>query len=127
VTESIKHALKGIGRTFLISLQLVAVVTVLCVVYGLIADGKFTMSYIFIGNFAAAALVIASALIILVLPANMTARMRKSRLIDHTTYKEAYIEEREKKRGQGYEILFIGIASIILTGVIELLIWVIAH
>jgi len=121
--EEIKLALKRIGKTVFIAFQLVVVVSVISVIYGLVTDGKFTISYIFIANFATAALVIAAALVILIIPANMSARIRKSNLIDHTTYKEAYMEEREKKREKSYEILYLGITALLLTGIIELIVY----
>jgi hypothetical protein len=116
-------AMKKTGKILFLSLQSIAVVTVVCIVYGFILERGFTLAYIFTGNFIAAAVIIASGVVIWFMPVRLALRLRKSKLIDHTTYKDAYMDERKVKQDKGLEVLCIGIACIIITGLIELVLW----
>jgi len=123
IAEVIKTALKRLGRILLASLIVIAAVTVLCFAYGLIADGRFTMAYVFTGNYAVGAIAIAAGLVIHFVPAQHTARLRKSKLIDITAYKEARKEESGRKQWKGNDVLFTGIATMFIAAILELLIW----
>ena len=118
-------AAKVLWKTVFLAVQLIAVITVISIIYGFIADGHFTLFYVFTWNFVAAAVVIAAGLVIWFMPARLAARFKKSKLIDHTTYKDEIMEERRVKQVKGLEIICIGIAATLITALVELVIWLI--
>ena len=108
-------------KTVLTSAQLVAAVTGLAIIYGFITHGTFTYAYAFITNFWVGVIILISGLLVLITPTFLL--MKKSRLIDHTTYGERFMEECEYKRVQANELICIGIYSISITAVVQLIVW----
>jgi len=108
-------------KTILTSAQLVAVVAVSSVAYGFITLGAFSYSYAFTANFGVGVTILAGGLLILATPTFLL--IKKSRLVDHTTYGQRAMEERERKRVLAYELICIGIYSISITAVVQLVVW----
>ena len=102
------------------SVRLVAIVAVLGIAYGFITMGVFTYTYAFTANFWVGVTILTGGLLILITPTFLL--MRKSRLIDHTTYAQRFMEERERKRVRAYELICIGICNISITGAVQLII-----
>ena len=123
--DIVKSALRKLGRTLCISLLLVAAVAVLCIIYGFIADRRFMIAYVFTGNFAVGTLLIVGSIVVHLLPSRQDMRIRNDKLIDLPAYKEARMGER-KNPWKGNNVLYIGIATIFLTAVFELLVWLLA-
>ena len=123
--DIIKRALKRLGRILCLSLLLVAAIAVFCIIYGLIADGYITVANIFTVNYAVGVLIIGGSIVVHFLPSRQTERLKRDKLIDITAYKEAKMEERGRKRWKGSDVLYIGIAALFITAVLELLVWLI--
>ena len=105
------------------ALVIIAIVTVISVIFGLISDGSFRLSRIFRWNFIVAALICAGGLVIQFLPFGLMTKIKTSKLIDHSNVVEVSMDEREKKRKKGLEVLFIGLTAFLITGVLEIVFW----
>ncbi|MCL1884237.1 MAG: hypothetical protein FWF81_10885 [Defluviitaleaceae bacterium] len=106
-----KKFLKILTMAVLISVVAAAV----GVIFSLItSDGLFANLFRF--AFAAGTFVIAAAIILLILP----IRVRNPKLFDH----ESFMDAREKKRSEAYNLLWIGIFSVLFTGVVELIVFI---
>jgi hypothetical protein len=121
--SNLQASINKIGKILFLSLQSIAIVTAVCIVYGLFSERRFTLAYVFTGNFIAAAIITAAGVVIWFLPVRLALRLMKSKLIDHTTYKDHYMDERKKKQDKALEIICIGIACTFITGLIELILW----
>ena len=108
-------------KNILTSIQLVATVTVLSVVYGFATLGTFTYAYVFTANFGVGVIILIGGLSVLAVPTFLL--IKKSRLIDHTTYVHKFVEEREHKRARAYELIHIGIYQISITAVVQFIVW----
>ncbi|MCL2564394.1 MAG: hypothetical protein FWE24_01095 [Defluviitaleaceae bacterium] len=108
-----------------ISVQLVTAVSVLSLIYGFAIYGAFTYAHAFTANLVVGVLILVSGLFILITPTALL--IKKSRLIDHTTYGEKFMEERENKRLRAYELIYIGIFIISISGIMQLVVWLISH
>ena len=78
------------------------------------------LRYVFQANFAVGIVVVLAALVVLFMPVFMP---RGDKLLDHSTYSERVLEEREKKRIRAYNMLYVGIGQILLTAILELVAW----
>ena len=107
-------ALKVLGT----SAAFVLVVAAASVVYAFFAHGRFWPLYVFHANLAIGAFLIFTGIVIFALP----VRLKKSKLIDHSTIGEKRMEAREKKRGTAYNLIYVGICNIIITAMVQYLI-----
>ncbi|MCL2617343.1 MAG: hypothetical protein FWD96_06840 [Defluviitaleaceae bacterium] len=98
-----------------------AVISALSIAYGFFTLRAFTLAYIYTANFWVGAIIILTGLGMLLTPTHLL--IRKSKLLDHSTYGQRYMEEREKKRTRAYEFLYIGMAIITVTAVVELIVF----
>jgi len=112
-------------KTIFMSVRITAIVASLGVLYGLIAHSVFTLAHAFTANLWVGATILIGGLMVFITPTVLL--MRKSRLIDHTTYGERFMEERERKRLRAYELICIGICNISITGAVQLAVWLIIN
>ena len=105
------------------SVRLVAIIAGLGIAYSFTVSGTFTFTYAFRANFWMGVTILIGGLLVFFTPTALLVnkKMKKSRLIDHTTYSERFMEERERKRVRAYELIYIGICNITITGALQLL------
>jgi len=111
-----------IRKTLTSALAIAAIVTVCSIIYGLIAQRRFTIEYVFIANFAVSAVLIAAGLLLPLAPNRFVDKLRNRQLVESTMHKD-FMESRAKKQKQGYGIMWIGLASGMIAGLIEVIIW----
>ena len=102
------------------SLVFIGIVAILSIIYGLIAHGFFTLSYVFVANFLIGAVVIAAGIFAMFVPSSMLPKGDK--LFDHTTYVQRSFNARQRRQKLSMEILMVGITNIVLAGLIEILV-----
>jgi len=105
-----------------ISFTIIAIITVLGVIYGLIVERMFTLEYAFQANFFVAAIIIGTGIIIFFLP-DYLIRMSGRLLDSQGIFSKRGLEVREKRKASGYAILWIGIFNGIIVGMVEIVIW----
>jgi hypothetical protein len=105
------------------SVRIVALVAALGLIYSLVAPSTFSLAYAFTANFWVGLIILVSGLCLLAIPTQLL--IKKSSLIDHTTYGEKYLTERDNKRLRGYKLIYIGIGNIVITATLQLVAWVI--
>ena len=108
--------MKGVLRVIVVSLLLIFIASLAAVIFGFVSEGGLHMRVVFNANFAAGAVIICAALVLLVLPVGI---LKPDKLADHSTV-ERLLELREHKRKKAYELLFTGIMVIFITGLIQL-------
>ena len=108
-------------RVLLMSARIVGIVAALGIIYGFVTNGAFTLNYAFIANFWVGAVILLGGLAILITPTFLL--LRKSRLIDHTTYGTRFMEERDRKRDRSFELIYTGVCNISITGAVQLIVW----
>jgi len=109
------------GKIALMSLRLVAVVAIIGIIYGSITMGVFNYRFAFIANFWVGSVIFIGGLLVFITPTFLL--MKKSRLIDHTTYAQKFMEERERKRLKAIELISTGLCSILIAGFAQLIVW----
>jgi hypothetical protein len=113
-------------KTILIALQFILLTAVLSAVFGLITQGRFTLDYVFTANFFIGAVIICVGLFLKFFPGlGFFKNLKDDKLTDHSTFNERfifgiYLPRQEK----AYGIVLLGLAVIIITGLIELIVWV---
>jgi len=117
------NLLKRVLRTLTLSLIIITIVSVLILLYALITERQQILGLIFRANYVLASLLIVTGVLNLLFPSRIAARMKKSKLIDHSTYADVQQEEREKKQATGNNLLYLGITGILITGIAEVIIW----
>ena len=110
-----------INKAFYMSLRLAIIISALGLVYGRIMNGAFTGRYAFRANFWVGTTILLAGILRLITPTALL--MKKNRLIDHTTYGQRFMEERERNRSQAWELISTGLCLIFITGAVQLLIW----
>lgn len=108
-------------KAIYMSLRLVVIITVIGIVYGWITSGELTGRFVFRANFWVGATLLLGGILKFITPTSLL--MKKNNLIDHTTYAERFMEERDKNRTKAYELIYTGIGMITITGAIQLIIW----
>ena len=88
-------------------------------IYGYFAQGSVSLNLIFNTCFFIGALIIMVALIVMFLP----SRFLFDKLTDHSNLGERYREQRERKQEKANEFLFLGIWVILISGVLQVIIW----
>jgi len=113
-------------KTVLIALQFILLTSVLSTVFSLIRQGRFSLDYVFTANFFIGAVIICFGLFMKFFPGMAFFKnLKTDKLIDHSTFNERfifgiYLPRQEK----AYGIVLLGSAVIIITGLIELTLWV---
>ena len=110
-------------KTILMSARIVAIVAVFSAVYGFITHKDSVHNYVFTANLWVGVIILAGGLLILITPTFLL--IKKSLLIDHTTYGEKFMEEREHKYRRAQELICIGVCNISITSVVQVITWLV--
>ena len=110
-------------KAIYMSVRLSAIIAVLGIVYSWITTGILTDRFALRANFWVGATILLGGLLKFIIPTSFL--MKKSSLIDHTTYGQRFLEEREKNRNQAYELICIGTFNITITGAVQLAMWLV--
>jgi len=117
--HNLKIALIKIAKT---AGLIMGVVTALGIAYGFFStSGSFTPAYAFVANFAVGGFIITLGVIMFALP----ARLANKKLVDHSNYAQEMMKAREIKRVKAYDNIYLGIAIVTVTAIIEYLIFLI--
>jgi len=103
------------------SVRLVAIIAAVGVAYGFITRRVITYTYAFTANLWVGVTILAAGLFVFITPTALL--IKKSRLVDHTTYAQRFMEERERKRFRSYEMIFIGVFNISIAATVQLIMW----
>lgn len=102
-----------------ISLGLIIAVAALSLFYGFLAHNMLTLRYIFPFNFIVAAALIAIGVALNFVPAAFLSK--GSKFLDHSTFVGRSFETRENRQRNARAVLWMGIYSFLLTGLIQIL------
>ena len=97
-------------------MQLVVVTSLAALGFGFIARGGFTLAYVFPANFALGAFIICIGLVMTL----AAGRIKFDTLTDHSTFAERFFEKYARNKEKAAGFLFLGIAVIIVTGLIQI-------
>ena len=127
--EKSRDILRKIGSTLFVAAAIVLIVAAIGIVFGLLTQGQFVLRYAFIPNFVVSALIIAIGIIGPPMSKSVLDFIRikakqHTAIVTDETYTD-YMEERIQKRLKGREFLWLGITCALLTGTIEILLWLI--
>ena len=111
--------IKNLKKNLALSATIIIITAISSVIISSISAGNFIFNYIFISNFVVGAVVLLAGILQFLKP----IWLKKSNLIDHTNYKEILIEKREEQKQKANEILIVGISIILITGIIEIIIY----
>jgi len=100
----------------------VIISAVIGIISGLIIKRTFTLEYAFNLSFTLAALMIAAGLLYPLIPKRFIEKVKSMQLFEYKMHME-YMQERSKKQEEGFHIMWIGITTGLIAGLIEILIW----
>ena len=123
-------------KTVFIALQFILVTAVLSIVYGFFERRGFTLAYVFNTNFVVGAVILSVAVIMMFLPPRAIFNKWTSRISSFKKDKETnqvapedstgfVMEQHQLKQKKAFEILFLGLSIIVMTGLIQLFLAVI--
>ena len=112
----LKKYLQKLKIAAITSLALFVVVAVLSTAIISLVLWRLSLHLIFNANFIVAAVIIAGGVVVELLP----VRLKKSKLIDHTTHIVKVLEERATKREKAMYLIFFGTVHLLITGFIQL-------
>ncbi|MCL2839800.1 MAG: hypothetical protein FWE05_03420 [Defluviitaleaceae bacterium] len=115
---------KLILQYFAIAFVIIIIVTVGSIIFSFVRLGQMDIQYIFTGNFATGGVILFMGIVALIFPATLVAG--KDKLLDHSTFTERVMGVREKKRVKAYDLLYVGIGIVAMTGIMEYILWVLA-
>jgi len=127
--ENSNEVLRKIGSTIFVAATIVLVVAALGIGFGFLTQRQLVLSYAFVPNFIASAIIIATGIIGPPVSKSLMDFIRikakqHTAKVTNETYTD-YMEERMQKRMRGREILWVGITCALLTGGIEILLWLV--
>ena len=127
--EKTKEVLRKIGNTISVAAAIVLIVAALGIGFGFLTQRQLVLSYAFVPNFIVSAIIIATGIIGPPVSRGVIDFVRKkanqhTAVVTDETYTD-YMEERIQKRLKGREILWLGITCALLTGGIEILLWLV--
>ena len=115
IKNNIKNSIK---KSLSLSVLIIIITSIASIIISSLSQNRLSFDYIFISNFAVGAFILLAGLVQYSNP----IWMKKSKLIDHTTYKDILIDKREEKKRKANEILITGISIILIVGIIEILV-----
>ena len=127
--EKLNETLRKLGNMLFVAAAIVLVVAALGIGFGFLTQGRFVLRYAFIPNFVVSAIIIATGIIGPPVSRSVMdfIRIKAKQYTDkvtNETYTD-YMEERIEKRRKGRGILWVGITCALLTGGIEILLWLV--
>ena len=111
-----KKYLQKLKIAAITSLALFVVVAVLSTTIISIILWRLALHLVFNANFIVAVIIIAGGIVVELLP----VRLKKSKLIDHTTHIVKILEERAIKREKAMYLIMMGTVHLLITGFIQL-------
>jgi len=94
-------------------------VAALSIGYGFVVHGIFTLRYIFDANFLAGIVLVVIGIVLMFVPSSFA--FKSNMLLDSSTFIERSYDNREIRQEKARLVLWFGIFTIILTGLIQLL------
>ena len=124
-----KEFLRKILNTLFVAAVIILIVAALGIGFGFITQRQLVLSYAFVPNFVVSALIIATGIIGPPVSRSVMDFIRikakqHTSVVTEETYTD-YMEERIQKRMKGRELLWLGITCALITGGIEILLWLI--
>jgi len=110
-------------KLLLASLGLIIVLALLSIIYGFIAHSVFTLRYVFIVNFFAGAVLIAIGILLMFLPSAFL--LAGKTWLERSAFLERSYDSREVRQKKARLILWFGLVTMVLTGLIQLLLSVV--
>ena len=105
-------------KTAVISLQFFLLSAIAAVIYGFFVRSTFTPVYIFDAGFLVGAGIMIIGLFMLLVP----VLLRFSKLTDHTTYVERFMDARDERQAKAYDNLYLGMMIIAVTATVQLIV-----
>ena len=102
-----------------VSFLCIAVVTVLSLLYEVIAHRNVSMRYVYDANFFVGVVLIATGLVYMMVPSSMLRKDDK--MFDHSTFVERSFKARHDRQQRAMKILVFGIFNILITGVLQII------
>jgi len=110
-------------KLILVSFGLIVTVALLSIVYGFIAHGIFTLRYIFDANFMVGAIITAAGVLVMFSPTAIFISAKN--WLEKSSFLETSYDTREYKQQIARMLLWLGMITMLLTGLIQLLLSVI--
>ena len=111
--------MSGFLKTTSIAFQFVIGTAVIMMVYQLIRDGSLDQELIFNACFFVGIIIIGVSFVVMILP----SRALFEKTIDHSNIVDRTKEYRERKMERAYSVLIMGIMIILITGIIQVIVW----
>ena len=105
--------------------RIAAIVAALGAGYEFAARKTFTLEYAFTANLWVGVTILTGGLVVFITPTFLL--IRKSPLIDHTTYGTKFTEERERKHRRAYELIYTGVGIISISAAVQLVVWAVRN
>ena len=127
--EKLKEVLRKIVSTLFVAAVIFLVVAALGIAFGFITQRQFVLSYAFLPNFIVAALIIAVGVIGPPASKGVVDFIRikakqHTAIVTDETYID-YMDARKQKQSKGREILWVGITCALITGITEIILWLV--
>ena len=106
-------------KFILVSFGLIVTLALLSILYGFIAHSVFTLRYVFTVNFFAGAVLIAIGIILMFLPSAFLIAGKN--WLERSAFLERSYDSREVRQKKARMILWFGLITMVLTGLIQLL------
>ena len=110
-------------KLMLVSLGLIVTVAVISIVYGFIAHRVFTLRYIFNANFMIGAIITAIGVLVMFAPSAVFIAGKS--WLEKSTFLERSYDTREYRQNIARMLLWLGMITMVITGLIQLLLSVI--
>ena len=106
-----------------VSFGLIIAVALLSIIYGFIAHGVFTLRYIFDANFMVGAIITAAGVLVMFAPSAVFLAGKS--WLERSSFLERTYDSREHRQGIARMLLWLGMITMVLAGLIQLLLSVI--
>ena len=107
----LKRTLQTLIQTVAASAVLFFIITLLTIIIDSFILGRFSPRHIFRVNFFAATIIMFAGVAVEFFPVILP----KSKLLDHTTHGEFFVEKRQEKRKAAHKLIYLGICTIFVT------------
>jgi len=111
-----RDKLKALTKELLVTIALIFAMALIAILFGFIRHGFFTLVYVFNSLFLMGLIFLCTAIIFFILP----AIVKPGILIDHSSIAERTSEKHREKQEKAFKFLFLGIRTIVISGLIQL-------